>query len=72
MTNLEKAQEQITKEKEEKRIKMIKDCLIEKENFQIKIKEIDEKISLLENSDITLDIKPGVFCTGSNYSLTVD
>jgi len=34
MTNLEIAQEQITKEKEEKRIQMIKNCLIKKEEIQ--------------------------------------
>ena len=55
MTNLEIAQEQITKEKEEKRIELIKDALIRKEKLQEEIKKLDEEIASLENKEITLD-----------------
>jgi hypothetical protein len=72
MTNLEIAQEQITKEKEEKRIQMIKNCLIKKEEIQRRIEElqkeikkIDEEVDSLENSDITLNIFDIVNSNGS-------
>lgn len=62
MTNLEIAQEQIKKEKEEKRIQMIKNCLIKKEKLQRgmeelqkEIKKLDEEIASLENAEIILN-----------------
>ena len=62
MTNLEIAQEQIKKEKEEKRIKLTKNALIKKEraqkeieNLQDNIKKLDEEIASLENAEIILN-----------------
>lgn len=57
MTNKEIAQEQLNKEKEAKRLDLIKEQLIKRENLLKKVKEVEDKITSLETEEIVLEEK---------------
>lgn len=57
MTNLEIAQEQIVKEKQAKRLDLIKEQLVKKESLLKEIKEVEDKIISLETEEIVLEKK---------------
>jgi hypothetical protein len=57
MTNLEIAQEQIVKEKEAKRLDLIKEQLVKKESLLKEVKEVEDKITSLETEEIVLEKK---------------
>lgn len=67
MTNKEIAQEQLNKQKEEKRIELIKVQLSKKEDLERRLKDVEKEIEELETRDIILSLE-GVWymSTGTN------
>lgn len=69
MTNLEIAQEQLNKQKEERRIELIKEALVEKENKERRLKEIELEIKEIDKRLVELETKE-IILSGYNYSVT--
>lgn len=71
MTNKEIAQEQINKQKEERRIELIKAQLVKKEDLERKLKEVDKEIEELETKEIKIPNTEGQWFMTSTGACTV-